>query len=383
MQYNEKSAGIYIHIPFCRKACHYCNFHFSTSMQHKSDYVEALLQEIRLRHSYTGNRVIGSIYFGGGTPSLLSESELGKIMSALHNQFSVASDAEITLEANPDDIDQSILNAWKKNGINRLSIGVQSFRDADLQRMNRAHTSKQAGAAIMLAQDSGLENLSADLIYGLPQLDDDAWMLNMRTLVSLGVQHISSYALTIEPKTALAHFIATGKEEALSDQETERQFHYLRGYLQEQGFTHYEISNFARAGHMAVHNSGYWRGMHYAGLGAAAHSYNGTNRQWNVANNAQYIRGIQENNPVVEVEELSVSMRMHEMIMISLRTQWGLSLSRFSEQFGEAALKQLLAAASPLIASGNLIEEDGHLHIPRSYWFIADSLIAELFFDIE
>lgn len=352
-------------------------------MQHKSAYVEALLQEIRLRPAYTGNRVIGSIYFGGGTPSLLSESELGEIMSALHNQFSVATDAEITLEANPDDIDQSILTGWKKNGINRLSIGVQSFRDADLQRMNRAHTSAQAGTAIRLAQDSGLENISADLIYGLPQLDDDAWMLNMRTLVSLGVQHISSYALTIEPKTALAHFIATGKEQALSDQETERQFHYLRGYLQEQEYTHYEISNFAKAGHMAVHNNGYWRGMHYLGLGAAAHSYNGTNRQWNVANNAQYIRGIQENNPVVEVEELSVSMRMHEMIMISLRTQWGLSVSRFSEQFGEAALKQLLAAASPLMASGNLIEQDGHLHIPRSYWFIADSLIAELFFDIE
>lgn len=351
-------------------------------MAQKSAYVDALIQEIDLRASYLTDRAVGSVYFGGGTPSLLSGEELDRIMSALHRRFVITSGAEVTLEANPDDIKEATLSFWKKNGINRLSIGVQSFRDTDLRRMNRAHTSAEATGAIAMAQDFGLSNISADLMYGLPDLDDDAWTMNIHTLVSMGVQHISSYALTIEPKTALAHFVASGKEKPLSDAATERQFHYLRGYLQEQGFKHYEISNFGKEGYFAVHNSGYWRGMMYLGLGASAHSYNGESRQWNIAQNAAYIKGLQEGTPVFEQEILTESMRMHECIMISLRTQWGLSLNKFGAQFGEEALHQLRAVSGTLMHSGQLEEHDGHLHIPRSYWFIADSIIASLFFDI-
>lgn len=383
MQHNDDKAGIYIHIPFCHKACHYCNFHFSTSVKQKPAYVEALLKEIALRSDYAGGRRIGSVYFGGGTPSLLDADELQRIMQALHTHYPIDSTAEITLEANPDDIHADAVRVWKEAGINRLSIGIQSFRDADLKRMNRTHSGAEALASISMAQAGGITNISGDLIYGLPELDDAAWLANIDMMVGAGVQHISCYALTIEPKTALAHFIASGKEQAPDDVQTERQFHLMRTRLLAHGFIHYEISNFCLPRYQAAHNSGYWRGMYYIGLGASAHGYNGKTRQWNFPNNPQYIRAITTNTPSFEIEYLNTSMQMHELIMVSLRTAQGLDLEAFTSRFGSEARQQLLDAAAPLIQEGVVYVADAYLHIDTAHWFIADSIIAHLFFDVE
>lgn len=305
MQTPDNAAGIYIHIPFCHKACHYCNFHFSTSLELKTAYVSALLQEIRFRAGYIEGKNVRSIYFGGGTPSILSADELNVILSTIRANFQISEDAEVTLEANPEDIHADSMQAWKQAGVNRLSIGIQSFRSADLQWMNRNHDGDQASDAIDIAIAGGIDNISADLIYGIPGLSDVDWEINIHTLLQKKVQHISAYALTVEPKTALAHFVAKGTAAAPDEGQSERQFFYLREQLLAAGFEHYEISNFARDGKIAMHNSGYWMGFHYLGVGASAHSFNGNSRQWNIASNALYIKALENGGAYYETEILS------------------------------------------------------------------------------
>lgn len=380
MQYNASEAGIYLHIPFCHQACHYCNFHFSTSLQHKPELVQAILKEIVQRRDYLGGKAIRSIYFGGGTPSLLSNTELQTIMECLHQHFSVLPHAEITLEANPEDIRAAAVHTWIASGINRLSIGIQSFSNTLLQWMHRNHSGEQAEASIQIAQDAGIAVLSADLIYGIPGLSDAQWEQDVSKLISLEVSHISAYALTVEPKTALAHQINSGKSPTTDDAQSARQFHALRDWLRQAGYVHYEISNYALEGRIAVHNTGYWMGQEYLGLGPSAHSFNGNSRQWNLANNARYIALVEQGSDYSEREELDIHKRMNERIMTALRTIWGLDLRDFAAQFGEAHLHRLLKEAEILIAEEKVEISNHRMHILPGHVFTADSVISQLFF---
>lgn len=381
MKINENKAGIYIHIPFCRKACHYCNFHFSTSLQQKAAFLQALHKELEEQKSYLQNKSIQSIYFGGGTPSVLSQEELAAIMEIVHTTYHVDANAEITLEANPDDINKTYLQALKSIGINRMSVGIQSFYERDLVWMNRSHTAEQAEKCLQLIADAGFKKITADLIYGIPMLSHSEWITNINKVIQFGVNHISCYALTVEPKTALQHFIATGKSVGISDQHSAEQFAILTEQLNAHGFEHYEISNFAKNGAYALHNSSYWLGNHYLGVGPSAHSYNGIERKWNIANNALYIQAVEHKLPYYETETLTVIQQMNEHIMTSLRTMWGLDLNRFKQQFGEAHTNTLLHNIQTAENKKLLITNDNIVTISPDGKFLADGIISDLFFD--
>lgn len=372
-------AGIYVHIPFCRQACHYCNFHFSTSLKLKNDFLHALLNEIQLRRDYLDNETVATVYFGGGTPSLLSESELAKIIHALSSSFSIASNAEFTLEANPDDINPTSLVSLKKSGINRLSIGVQSFFDEDLRWMNRAHDASQAMRCISMAQSEGFHNLSIDLIYGTPTLSDERWMHNLRTAVELNIPHLSCYALTVEPQTALHHLIAKKQAAPVSHEDQARQFLIMTDFLAAAGYEHYEISNFALPGMRSSHNSSYWSGEKYIGLGPSAHSFNGTSRQWNVANNALYIQALMRGQVPFEQEVLSPTQQFNEYIMTSLRTMEGTDVSLTEQKFGKKHAADLLRHTAKFIERGWMRNNENHLVLTREGKLFADGIAADLF----
>lgn len=369
-------AGIYLHIPFCRQACHYCNFHFSTSLARKNDFISALLKEIPLRKNYLEGEAVETIYFGGGTPSLLAKEETGTILHALHSQFSVVPGAEITLEANPDDITSTLLRGWRQAGINRLSIGVQSFFEEDLRWMNRAHDAKQALECIRLAQEEGFENISIDLIYGGPTLPDPHWRQNVERAIAFGVPHLSCYALTVEPRTALDTLIRKHAVADVSPEDQARQFLLLMDWMATAGYEHYEISNFARPGHRSRHNSAYWQGKKYLGLGPSAHSYDGLSREWNVANNAKYIA---EPGLVSEREVLTADQQLNEYIMISLRTAEGIDLVTLAERFGPRRTEELLQRAEKYISGAKLKLVAESLRLTREGKLLADGIAADLF----
>lgn len=381
MKINENKAGIYIHIPFCRKACHYCNFHFSTSLQQKKAFLQALHKELIDQKSYLKDKTIQSIYFGGGTPSVLSQEELAAIMEIIYATYPVDANAEITLEANPDDINTTYLQQLKSVGINRMSVGIQSFYERDLLWMNRSHTAEQAEKSLQLIVDAGFDKITADLIYGIPMLSHLEWVANIKKVIKYGVNHISCYALTVEPKTALQHFIATGKTVGISDQHSAEQFAILTEQLSANGFEHYEISNFAKNGAYALHNSSYWLGNHYLGVGPSAHSYNGKERKWNIANNALYIQGVENKLPYSELEILTEVQQMNELIMTSLRTMWGLDLNRFKQQFGEQHTNTLMQNIQSAENNGLLITNENIITISWRGKFLADGIISDLFFD--
>lgn len=371
-------AGLYIHIPFCRKACHYCNFHFSTSTQHVADMVEAIGQEAVLQHTYLAEP-LETIYFGGGTPSLLTIEQLAKLLQIFREQFSVGKHAEITLEANPDDITEDMLVGWSGLGINRLSIGVQSFFEEDLQWMNRAHHASQAIACIRLAQKNGFNNISIDLIYGSPGLTDQKWQDNINTAISLGVSHLSCYALTVEPRTALAKMIDTHRSADVDPDTQARHFEMLTYSLAAAGFEHYEISNFAKPGFRSRHNSSYWLGKHYLGLGPSAHSFNGVSRQWNIANNAMYIQHLRTNTPCYEIEDLGPAQQLNEYVMTALRTIEGISMQHIINNWGEAEQQRILAIAQKHLLAGNLYVENDRMGVTGKGKFLADGIAADLF----
>ena len=371
-------SGIYLHIPFCRQACHYCNFHFSTSLKLKNEFVEALLKEIKLQKNYLPLETVNTIYFGGGTPSLLTQEELSAILQALHQQFTVAADAEITLEANPDDISEQKLQAWKQIGVNRLSMGVQSFFEEDLRWMNRAHTAQQAIDNLQLAIQY-FPNMTIDLIYGGPTLPDDRWEQNVQQALALGIPHISCYALTVEPGTALDSMISKHKKTPVNAEDQARQFVLLMNWLQQAGFEHYEISNFALPGKRSRHNSSYWQGVSYLGLGPSAHSFNGESRQWNIANNALYIQSLQEDKVPFEIEHLTGTQRLNEYIMTSLRTMEGLDIAWIVSRFGEREANQLQRDSQPFIDSGKMRFYNNHLQLTKEGKLFADGIAAELF----
>jgi len=373
-------AGIYIHVPFCRKACHYCNFHFSVSLKSKNDFIAALLKEMDLQQNYLQQEVITSIYLGGGTPSLLEEDDLQQIFKRLSALFTIAPDAEITLEANPDDISSVKLQAWKAVGINRLSIGIQSFFEQDLVWMNRAHNAVQARHCIVLAQEAGFGNLSIDLIYGTPVLTDEQWQENVSTAIAFNIPHLSCYALTVEPGTALQKMIIQHKKEDTDTEKQARHFLLLMDWLQQADYEHYEISNFARPGSRSRHNSSYWAGKKYLGLGPSAHSFNGSSRQWNIANNGLYIQSVEKNILPFEEEILTDTQRLNEYIMTSLRTQEGLDLNYTALTFGENARQQLQTNSSKFIATEKLQLNREALQLTKEGKLFADGIAADLFF---
>lgn len=374
-------AGLYIHIPFCKQACHYCNFHFSTSLAYKNDFVRALLNEISLQKDYLLGERIETIYFGGGTPSLLDIADLNQIIDSLMTHFSVESEAEITLEANPDDINQSILRSWKDSGINRLSIGVQSFFDEDLRWMNRAHNGDQALLSLDQAFQNGFSNISIDLIYGSPTTTDLNWKKNVDRVIDMEIPHISCYALTVEPKTPLNKMIRQHKKENINSDDQANQFLLLMDWMACANYEHYEISNFALPGKRSSHNSAYWLGKKYLGLGPSAHSYNGISRQWNVSNNQLYIRALLAKQLPFEMESLTPVQRLNEVIMTSLRTSDGIRLERISAQFGTGIAERVLALAGAFIKANKILMEDGSLRLSSEGKLLADGIAAALFFD--
>jgi oxygen-independent coproporphyrinogen-3 oxidase len=374
-------AGIYIHIPFCRKACSYCNFHFSTSLDQKKPFLDALKHEIKLRRDFLKEgQTIETIYFGGGTPSLLESDEIKAIMEALHENYRISSDTECTLEANPDDISTSVVKAWMHSGINRLSLGVQSFDDAELAWMNRAHTASQSLQSIDEILEAGMHNFSIDLIFGSPLQSRDSLEKNAGLITAKKIKHISCYGLTVEPRTALFQQVKKGQTADTDSEHQANDFLFLMNYLQGEGYEHYEISNYALPGYRSKHNSSYWEGLPYLGLGPAAHGYNGENkRRWNIANNAIYIRELINNRIPFEEETLEPVQQLNEYIMTALRTVEGISLERVSIKFGTInaeALKNKVSGLNP----ENISITNGKIRLSDNGKLFADGLASSLFF---
>lgn len=372
-------AGIYIHIPFCRKACHYCNFHFSTTHHQIQPMIAAIEKEALLQSRYLQDP-IETVYFGGGTPSILSIEDLQKLMTVIRNEYQIVPTAEITIETNPDDFQEEKLIAWKQLGINRLSIGIQSFFDADLQWMNRAHSSQQAEQCIKMAKAAGFDNITIDLIYGTPTLSDEAWKENVDKAISLGIDHISCYALTVEPKTGLDKMIQQKKIAAVDPDKQARHFSLLMQWLADAGFEHYEISNFSKPGKRSKHNSNYWNGVDYLGLGPSAHSFNGKSRQWNIANNALYIQSLAKDQVPFELETLTPMQQLNEYIMTSLRTMEGLSLDKVIVNWSENELAQIVQIAQKPITQSYMILKENHLILTNEGRLMADGIASDLFF---
>ncbi|WP_264566404.1 radical SAM family heme chaperone HemW [Flavobacterium sp. N3904] len=333
-------SGIYIHIPFCKQACHYCDFHFSTSMKKKEEMVLAIAKELQMRKTEFKNEVVETIYFGGGTPSRLQIADLRLQIDSIYKNYQVAKNPEITLEANPDDLSVEYLIELLKIGVNRLSIGIQSFFEDDLVMMNRAHNSAEAKKCLEEATQY-FDNISLDLIYGIPGMSNEKWKQNIETALSFGIPHISSYALTVEPKTALNKLIQTGKIAKPNDESAQEHFVILVETLEANNFIHYELSNFGKPNYFSKNNSAYWLGKKYIGIGPSAHSYDGISRSWNVSNNSLYLKSIQENKLPNEIEILSIADRYNEYIMTGLRTIWGVDLNRIETEFGKKYLDYL------------------------------------------
>ncbi|MBK7849873.1 MAG: radical SAM family heme chaperone HemW [Bacteroidetes bacterium] len=371
--------GLYLHIPFCKQACNYCDFHFSTTHNTKSAMLEAMRKEIGLRSDYLGTNQLSTIYFGGGTPSLLTGDELKGIFETINRNFSVDSDAEITLEANPDDLTAERLDEIRSAGVNRLSIGIQSFSDEDLKYMNRAHNAMQAYDAVRLAQDKGFDNISIDLIYGIPTLSEEQWEKNMETAFTLGVKHLSCYSLTVEPRTALAKLIRDRKVQEVDEEMSAIHFAMLMDRAAWAGFEHYEISNFAKPGNYSKHNTSYWSGEPYLGIGPSAHSYNKVSRQWNISNNPQYIRSIDENIVPFEREDLSNEEKFNEYVLTSLRTIWGISLRKLFLEFGEKSAMEFQRNIIPLLDDEQIELQGENLVLTRRGKFFADRIASDLF----
>jgi len=376
-------AAIYLHIPFCRKICYYCDFYKTRDKADKQDFLQALDTEMALRRNFFDNQPIDTVYLGGGTPSVLKQHEFEQIFNSLKRYFSLRETAEITIEVNPDDISSEAgldwLKAVNRLGINRLSIGIQSFDEADLQRMNRRHTAAQAVQAVQLAQQAGFQNISIDLIYGLPEMTQVSWQNNLKQAFELNVQHISAYHLTYEANTVFENHLRKGKIKSISEAESIAQFRLLRKLCHENGFRQYEISNFAQAGRQSKHNSSYWRQEAYLGLGASAHSYNLRERSWNIANTEKYIAALKGGKLPQSSETLSLTDRYNDLIMTQLRTTKGLSLLAMQQQFGSKLTENCLLQAEKFIQQGVLQKQNNYLFLSEDGMLISDHIIAELF----
>ncbi len=371
-------AGIYIHIPFCKNKCTYCDFHFSTTYHSYQDkMIDAIVEELKQRSDYLKGEFVETIYFGGGTPSLINLVGLSKIIETIYLFFIVTDTPEITLETNPDDITLELVHSWKYAGINRLSIGIQSFDEEVLKWMNRAHNVTQSFQAIQFAKQGGISNITIDLMYGLPGLSLEAWEHQIERALSLQVQHISAYCLSVEKNTVLDTWVKSNKVQISENDDQALQFELLQKKLNENGFVHYEISNFGKPNFYSLHNSNYWKGKNYLGVGPSAHSYDTIHRSWNVSNNHQYMKGIFEINPKFDFELLSKSDVFNELLLIGLRTIWGVDLNKLNSVlsfsvFFNNKLKELEMDDLVYI-------EDNHLMLTQKGKFFADKIAQDLF----
>ncbi|WP_092460942.1 radical SAM family heme chaperone HemW [Thermoflavifilum thermophilum] len=372
-------AGFYLHIPFCRQACYYCNFHFSTSLAAMDEMVQAMQMEIRMHASAWNKHHFESLYFGGGTPSLLSEKHLHALLETIYANYDIDPQAEITLEANPDDMTSDKLRLWKQAGINRLSIGVQTLSNDLLRALHRSHDAKQATASIQLALDAGFENISTDLIYGIPGLTDAYWVDEIKQLLALQIPHLSCYALTIEPRTALDHLISKQKFPQVDDEQVARQYLMLLDILESAGYEAYEISSFAKPGFRSRHNSLYWQGVPYLGIGPSAHSYQPPYRRWNIAHNRKYIQSIQQQQLPYEEECLTIAMQYNEYVMLRLRTQEGVHVKEMETMFGSSYVQYFQQQIQPWILSHHVVCQDTHYVLSREGRLFADRIAASLF----
>ncbi|HEU5292070.1 MAG TPA: radical SAM family heme chaperone HemW [Cyclobacteriaceae bacterium] len=372
-------AGIYIHIPFCKQACHYCDFHFSTNQETRKEFIQSVVREVKIQQDYLMGEVIQTVYFGGGTPSMLEARELELVLEAIRSSQQVMEGAEITLEANPDDLSLSKLKELSLLGINRLSIGIQSFHAEILTFLNRAHDANTAIISFQHAREIGFKNISIDLIYGMPNETEDQWKEDIRRAISLQPDHISCYALTIEPKTVFGKWSATGKLKPADDETAARHLEILMDELEQAGFEHYEISNFAKPGFQSRHNSSYWKQEKYLGVGPSAHSYNGSSRQFNIRNNNLYIRSLKNDVIPFEREELSQEDLINEFILTTLRTNWGTDLKKIKQDFGYDLLNKNTDYLSKIFNSELAVLENGVLRLTRKGKLLADKISSDLF----
>lgn len=371
-------AGIYLHIPFCKQACHYCDFHFSTSLKKKPDLVNALCQELIMKKKKSQEK-IETIYFGGGTPSLLNEEELMQIFNTLYANYEISSAVEVTLEANPDDLSPEKIKQLAKSPINRLSIGIQSFFEEDLRWMNRSHNAEQAMNAVEVAKRY-FENISIDLIYGVPGMTDKKWKQNLKTALWLDIPHISSYALTVESRTALAKMIQLGKKQPVNEAAAKRHYEVLVDTLTATGYINYEFSNFGKPNFFSQNNTAYWFGVPYIGIGPSAHGFDGEHRYWNIRNNTGYIKSIKAGKLPQEQETLTSTDHYNEYIMTRLRTMWGISLDEIEKKFGVKYSHHFTKESKVLFTKELLVERDQHIHISKKAKFLGDGISADLFF---
>ncbi len=372
------TTSIYIHIPFCKQACHYCDFHFSTSMKKKDEMVLALAKELEMRKSEFEGECVETIYFGGGTPSILEILDIKFLINAVYENYNVSENPEITLEANPDDLDSEKIMQFASSPINRLSIGIQSFFEEDLKMMNRAHNATEALKCLKDATRY-FDNISVDLIYGIPGMTNEKWTKNIENALRFGIPHISSYALTVEPKTALKKLIETGKIIKPKDDVASEHFDILVKILEKNGFIHYELSNFGKKNYFSKNNSSYWLGKKYIGIGPSAHSFNTYSRSWNSSNNAIYLKAIQNNMLPNEIEILSITDKYNEYVMTGLRTMWGISLDKVANEFGTEYQNYLLKNAKKFVNDGLLLIDNKVLKTSQKGKFLSDGLASDLF----
>lgn len=376
-------AGLYIHIPFCKKACHYCDFHFTQSLKQIDEMVDAIALELEMQKDFLGNDIIRTIYFGGGTPSLLEDQHLKKLMKLINYEYDISSNPEITLEANPDDLSKEKLEMLYGHGVNRLSIGVQTFNDEMLKWMNRQHSVEEAEMCFYNARNAGFENISMDLIYALPADDNDLWLADLRKMVRLNPEHISAYALTIEPRTAFGNWLQKEIIQPIDEDRAADQFEIMLEVLSKYRYEQYEISNFAQAGYESQHNSGYWKDEKYLGIGPSAHSYNGKFRKANVANNAKYLKGMLDRKIPFEVITLSKEDQINEYILTSLRTKWGCDLELLKNKHGIDLMQEHGNHLEKLAYQSLLFEDEGFIILTNAGKLLADKIASDLFVGLE
>lgn len=372
-------SGLYIHIPFCKQACYYCDFHFSTKQQTKEAMVQAIIKEIQLQTCYLTNSSLETVYFGGGTPSLLTAQQIQEIFDTIYKHYSVSTNVEITLEANPDDLTPDVLKYLKQSPINRLSIGIQSFDEGHLRYMNRAHTAIEAEICVKRAQDIGFQNLTVDLIYGIPHPDHSIWEIDLQKAISLEIPHISAYCLTIEPQTVFGKWVKQKKIKPIDEEFSAVQFEMMIQRLEKAGFEQYEISNFARNNQYARHNSSYWLQKQYLGIGPSAHSYNGINRQFNISSNPAYIQSIGQDIIPCTVETLKASEQINDYLLTSLRTRWGCDLDFLQKKWGHNLLEENKEDIKIYMDKGLLSQDKNILRLTKTGKLLADEITAVLF----
>ena len=371
-------AGIYVHVPFCSQACHYCDFHFSTSRNTEHEVINAIKQEILIQKNYLEGELISTIYFGGGTPSLLNTSAIADILNIIKKCFNISKDLECTLEANPDNVKKNKIEEWVDAGINRISLGVQSFRDEDLQYMNRSHNAEDSRRAIKLLKSSSVKNINVDLIYGFPSLTKLAWINNLKNLLRFDVHHISCYCLTVEPNTPLFYFIKNKKEKALSPKDGRDHFLIARKILQDSGYDHYEISNFCKPKYQSIHNQNYWNRTKYLGVGPSAHSFNGVSRRWSVRNNRLYCNGVQDGS-IYKEEILTRHNIINEYILTSIRTSSGLNVKNLKNTLKKSELNKFNLEINKLEKSNLIIFKDEMLYLSEDGMMLSDNIATNLF----